>query len=219
MQAIFNDAINTLLSWIDNVGYPAVFVATFLETLFPPIPSEVIFPIIGYTAQNKGLGLWHAIGMATIGALGSTVGAIIIYFVALKVRESAIILSLGRYTGISKSKLEKVELLFRKHGEIAVFLGRMLPGIREIISIPAGISKMNLSKFIIFTFSGSFVWSTTLTLLGYYLGQAWISKFFSEEILSSIFSLIAIIIIIGILIVVIGFKCYRKHKLSTKKLQ
>ena len=76
--------LDTVTSWISAYGYPDAFFAALLETIFPPIPSELIFPLIGFTAQTKGLGLYNALGMATVGALGSTVGSIAIYFVALK---------------------------------------------------------------------------------------------------------------------------------------
>ena len=169
--------MNSITSWIAAYGYPAVFAAAFLETIFPPIPSEVIFPLAGYTAYSKGLGIGHAIGMAA-GALGSTVGGIIIYFISLKAGKPAVV-RFGKRLRISESSIEKAESWFERHGEVAVFLGRMAPGVREIISIPAGIGRMNLPKFIIFTFLGSFVWSIALTLLGYYAGQAW------EHILNS----------------------------------
>src|ERR671924_1434178 len=153
--------LDSISSLIAQYGYPAVFAAAFLETIFPPIPSEIIFPLVGFVAQSKGLGLGNAIGMGTIGALGSTVGAIMIYFIALKIGRPAI-LRIGKYVLINESKLQRAELWFEKHGAVAVFVGRLAPGIREIISIPAGLSKMNIIKFILFTFAGSLIWSVSL---------------------------------------------------------
>lgn len=207
----FQGITDTVTSWISSIGYPGVFAATLLETIFPPIPSEIIFPLVGFVAQSKGLGLGDAIGMATIGALGSTVGAIMIYFIALKIGRPAI-LRIGKYVLINESKLQRAELWFEKHGAIAVFVGRLAPGIREIISIPAGLSKMNMVKFILFTFAGSLIWSISLTFVGYYFGETW-SKFAKES--SGIFNITALIIIVGVA-AVIGFGYYKEHKSSIK---
>ncbi|HYX55877.1 MAG TPA: DedA family protein [Nitrososphaeraceae archaeon] len=207
----FQNITDTITSWIFSIGYLGVFAATLLETIFPPIPSEVIFPLIGFTAQSKGLGLGNAIGMATIGALGSTVGAIMIYFIALKIGRPAI-LRVGKYVLINESKLQRAELWFEKHGTVAVLAGRLAPGIREIISIPAGLGKMNIGKFILFTFAGSLIWSISLTIVGFYFGETW-SKFAKES--SGIFNMAALLIIVGVA-AVIGFGYYKEHKSSTK---
>jgi len=141
---------------IANYGYPAVFAAAFLEVVFSPIPSEVIFPLIGFTAQGGGLGLGNAFGMAATGALGSTTGAIVIYFVSMKVGRTAIV-RFGRRVRVSEGEIEKAEKWFAKYGVVTVFAGRMVLGIREIISIPAGIDRMNFGKFVAYTFAGSLV--------------------------------------------------------------
>jgi membrane protein DedA with SNARE-associated domain len=191
-------------------GYPGAFFAALLETIFPPIPSELIFPLIGFIAQSKGLGLENALGMAIVGALGSTVGSIAIYLIALKLGKT-VFLRFGKYMKIGESELDKSEKWFENHGAIAVFTGRMAPGIREIISIPAGISKMNISKFILFTFAGSLIWCISLTLVGYYIGDAW--NKFAEG--SRVFNIISIVIIVGIL-AVLGYHYYHKgHKKSS----
>jgi len=202
--------LGTVTSWISTYGYPGAFLAALLETIFPPIPSELIFPLIGFTAQSKGLGLENALGMATVGALGSTVGSIAIYLIALKLGKR-VFLRLGKYMKIGKSELDKSERWFEKHGTIAVFAGRMAPGIREIISIPAGISKMNIYKFISFTFAGSLIWCISLTLIGYYIGDAW-NRFVEG---SGLFNIVSIVIIVGVL-VVLGYHYYykKKHKKS-----
>jgi membrane protein DedA with SNARE-associated domain len=114
--------------------------------LFPPIPSEIIFPLVGFVAYDKNLGIGHAIGMGLVGGLGSTVGAIIIYYVALEIGKPAI-LRFGRYVRVGEQGLLKAETWFQKYGAIAVFCGRMAPGIRELISIPAGIGRMNIIKY------------------------------------------------------------------------
>jgi membrane protein DedA with SNARE-associated domain len=198
------DSVTTAVSsWIAEFGYPAVFIVALLENLFPPIPSEIIFPLVGFVAYDKNLGIGHAIGMGLVGGLGSTVGAIIIYYVALEIGKPAI-LRFGRYVRVGEQGLLKAETWFQKYGAIAVFCGRMAPGIRELISIPAGIGRMNIIKFVIFTFAGSAIWSVALTLLGYFLGDAWTN--ISEQ-LSSVFSIVAVIIVI-IVIAVLGLRYY-----------
>jgi membrane protein DedA with SNARE-associated domain len=203
------DAISAL---IGEYGYPAVFAAAFLEVIFPPIPSEVIFPLVGFTAQNRGLGLENTIGMASVGALGSTVGAVLIYFVSAKVGRTAI-MRFGKRVRVSEQEIEKAERWFEKYGSVAVFTARMVPGIREIISIPAGISRMNLPKFVGYTFAGSLLWCVILTLIGYYLGEAWSN--FSDQ-LSSAFTIITLILIAAA-IAVAGFWYSRRRRASAKQ--
>jgi membrane protein DedA with SNARE-associated domain len=202
--------LDIVTSWISTYGYPGAFFAALLETIFPPIPSELIFPLIGFTAQTKGLGLYNALGMATVGALGSTVGSIAIYFVALKLGKR-VFLRLGKYMKMGESDLDKSEKWFEDHGAIAVFAGRMAPGIREIISIPAGISRMNLLKFILFTFAGSLIWCISLTLVGYYIGDVW-NKLVQG---SGVFNIISIVMIVGILAVLWYHYYNKRHKKSS----
>ena len=203
---ILGGAIDAITTMIAEYGYPAVFAAAFLETIFPPIPSEVVFPLVGFTAQSKGLGLANALGMAATGALGATAGAIVIYFVAQKVGRAAI-LRFGKRVRVSEHDLVKAEDWFKKYGPAAVFFGRMVPGVREIISIPAGIGGMSLAKFTVFTFAGSLVWSAALTLAGYYAGEAWSQ--FSEQA-SSAFTIVTIIVVAGIVAGIVIWYSRRK---------
>jgi len=209
---ILTGILDAITDLIGVYGYPAVFAAAFLEVIFPPIPSEVIFPLVGYTVQNRGLGLENAISMATVGALGSTAGAVLIYFISGKVGRAAIA-RFGKRVRIGEHDIEKAENWFEKYGPIAVFTGRMIPGVREIISIPAGIARMNFAKFVGYTFAGSVLWCIVLTLAGYYLGEAW-SKF--SEQASSAFSIVTFIVI-AILIAGIGFWYNMRKRASAKQ--
>ena len=198
--------LSMLTAWIADYGYPAVFAAALLETVFPPIPSEIVFPLAGFTAYDRQLGLENAIGMAAVGALGSTLGAIAIYYASLKAGKAAII-RYGKYVRVGTKEIEKAEKWFEKHRELAVFLGRMAPGVREIISIPAGISKMNITKFVLFTFAGSLIWSVMLSLVGYYGGKAWSQL---SESLSSILGIVSAIIVAGIIAFIV-IKWFKGH--------
>jgi membrane protein DedA with SNARE-associated domain len=201
-----------LTAWIADYGYPAVFAAALLETVFPPIPSEIVFPLAGFTAYDRQLGLENAIGMAAAGALGSTLGAIAIYYASLKAGKAAII-RYGKHVRVGTKEIEKAEKWFEKHGELAVFLGRMAPGVREIISIPAGISKMNLTKFVLFTYAGSLIWSVMLSLAGYYGGKAWSQL---SESLSSILGIVGAIVVAGIIAFIV-IKRFKGHYSSERQ--
>jgi membrane protein DedA with SNARE-associated domain len=204
---ILSGVLDAITGLIADYGYPAVFAAAFLEVIFPPIPSEVVFPLVGFTAQSRGLGLENAVGMAATGAIGSTAGAIVIYFVSMKVGRAAIV-RFGRRVRVGEQEIEKAEKWFARYGPAAVFTARMIPGIREIISIPAGIGRMNFAKFVAYTFAGSLVWCVILTLAGYYLGEAWSG--FSEQA-STAFTIVSIIVIAGIITGIgIWYGKYRK---------
>lgn len=204
-HGIFGNMIEIISGWIANYGYPAVFAAALLENLFPPIPSELVFPLVGFSAQTNDLGMAGAIGMAIVGAVGSTVGAIIIYFIALKIGLPTITTIGKRYHLLSESDLKKTETWFVRHGELAVFLGRMAPGIRELISIPAGIAEMNIVRFIFFTFIGSCIWSLFLTLVGFFIGDAWI-RFYGNY--SQVFDIVGITLIL-VIIAIVAIKYYK----------
>ena len=210
--SIINDLLDSISKIIYDFGYLGIFIAALVETLFPIIPSELIFPLAGYVAHTQDLGILNAIMFALIGAGGSTVGALIIYLISLKLGRK-VILRLGKYLLINEKKLEKSEVWFRKHGNIAIFLGRLAPGVRELISIPAGLANMNILYFTIFTFVGSAIWSICLTLVGYYLGEAW-DKFFIES--SSIFNITAIIII-SVIAIIILLKYLKRNKHDKKQ--
>ena len=204
-HGIFGNMIEIISGWIANYGYPAVFAAALLENLFPPIPSELVFPLIGFSAQTNDLGMAGAIGMSIVGAVGSTVGAIIIYFIALKIGLPTITRIGKRYHLLSESDLKKTETWFVRHGELAVFLGRMAPGIRELISIPAGIAEMNIVRFTFFTFIGSCIWSLFLTLIGFFIGDAWI-RFYGNY--SQVFDIVGITLIL-VIIAIVAMKYYK----------
>ena len=210
--SVIDNLINSVTNLIYNLGYFGIFSAALIETLFPIIPSELIFPLAGYIVHSRSLGIEQVIMFGFMGSLGSTLGAIIIYLIALKVGRR-IILKIGKYILISESKLEKSEAWFQKYGKVAVLLGRLAPGVRELISIPAGLSRMNFIEFTLFTFIGSFLWSLSLTMIGYYLGNAWDE--FSQES-SKAFHIISLTIIISLVLIFI-FKLYKKRKRIKEK--
>lgn len=210
---LINDTVNSVTNLILHLGYIGIFTAALAETLFPIIPSELIFPLAGYVVQSQNLGIGEAIMFGFVGSLGSTIGAIIIYFLSLKVGRR-VILKIGKYILINENKLQKSEIWFQKYGKVAVLLGRLAPGIRELISVPAGLAKMNLISFILFTFIGSFLWSLSLTMIGFYLGDAWDE--FSQES-SKAFHFISIIIIISITVILVYKLIIKKKRKNNKQ--
>ncbi len=168
--------VEWVISLVSQYLYGGVFVAALLETIFPPIPSEAIFPLAGYVASQNNLSFIHVIGLGIVGATGSTIGALVIYLIALKLGREGLAKYL-KYVRITDDHLKKVDRWFSRHGEKVVLFGRMIPGIRELVSIPAGFLKMKMAKFLVFTFVGSCVWSISLTLVGYYFGVASVNFF------------------------------------------
>lgn len=167
------NAIETFIQWVTGLVsdhlYFGVFLAALIETIFPPIPTLAIFPLAGYLAAQSNLSLFNVIIMGILGGTGATIGSTAIYLVAWKVGR-AVMLSYLKKLRFSEEKLAKVESWFERHGDKAVFLGRMVPVMREMISIPAGLLKMKPAKFLLYTFLGSCVWSTSIIIVGYYFG-------------------------------------------------
>jgi len=156
---------------IRSLGYFGIGLLMFLENLFPPIPSELIMPLAGFTASKSGLGLIPAIAA---GVIGTVLGAYPWYYIGKLVSEERLERWADKYfkwIGISGEDVGKSKTWFQKHGAKAVFLGRMVPGIRTLISLPAGIEGMPIIPFTIYTTLGTIIWTTALTLLGFQLGE------------------------------------------------
>ena len=151
--------------------YAGVFLAALIETIIPPIPTMAVFPTAGFIASQNGLGLFELFLLGISGGLGASIGSTIIYLIALKLGRTALLKYL-KYVKVSEKKLTKVEQWFQKYGDKAVLFGRMIPVFREMVSIPAGLLKMKLPKFLAYTILGSCGWSMTLIFIGYYFGIA-----------------------------------------------
>ena len=151
--------------------YAGVFLAALIETIIPPIPTMAVFPTAGFIASQNGLGLPELILLGILGGLGASIGSTVIYLIALKLGRTALLKYL-KYVKVSEKKLTKVEQWFQKYGDKAVLFGRMIPVFREMISIPAGLLKMKMPKFLAYTILGSCGWSMTLIFIGYYFGIA-----------------------------------------------
>ena len=167
--------IESFIQWITEfIGeylYAGVFLAALIETVFPPVPTLAIFPVAGFIASENNLDVFSVVILGIVGGTGATIGSTVIYLIAWKLGR-AVLLRYLKYARINEEKLIRVERWFEKHGDKAVFFGRLAPVIREMISIPAGVLQMKIPKFLLYTFLGSCVYSTGVILAGYYFGVA-----------------------------------------------
>ena len=191
------------------IGYLAIVLAMFLENIIPPIPSELIMPLGGFYVYQGQLDFAPVV---LAGLIGTVIGALPWYGIGRLVNEKRLEQWLeknGRWIGINPQELARSRKWFNKYGFNLVFWGRLVPGIRTLISVPAGVELMPITPFLIWTSAGSLIWTLFLTITGYYLGdnyqniERWISPF------SSIFKTI-IIVSISIAAVTLIFKTLRK---------
>jgi membrane protein DedA with SNARE-associated domain len=161
-----HELINWLLQTIGVLGYPGIFILMALESSVIPIPSELVMPPAGYLAQQGQMNMALAI---LCGTAGSLVGAYVNYFAAHYLGRP-LLLKYGKYVWITEEKFAKVEQYFKDHGEISTFIGRLLPVVRHLISLPAGLAGMNHLKFSLYTLLGAGFWVTVLSFIGYFIG-------------------------------------------------
>lgn len=189
------DLAQWLVHNILDMGYMGIFLLMMIESSFIPFPSEIVLIPAGYLAQQGEMNI-SLIFLAAF--TGSLVGAFINYFLAFFVGRH-LLMRFGKYIFISNTAMEKMEAFFQAHGPISTFTGRLIPGIRQLISIPAGLSKMPLLPFTLYTALGAGIWSMVLILLGYILGenQELISTYL-HQITLSVLALVVITVIVYI---------------------
>lgn len=159
--------VQWLLDTIGAMGYPGIFMLMAMESSVIPVPSELVMPPAGYLAYQGKMDLVTAVLCGTVGSLA---GAYANYY-ASKYIGRPLILKYGKYVLIPPAKFERVEQFFLRHGEISTFVGRLLPVIRHLISIPAGLAGMNHLRFSVYTLLGAGIWCSVLAGIGYYIGE------------------------------------------------
>jgi len=159
--------VDWLLRTMLDLGYPGIVALMAMESSVLPVPSELVMPPAGYWVAKGRMNVWVVLACGTI---GSILGALANYWVA-QLLGRAFVRRFGRYVLLSERSLERAERFFADHGEISTLVGRLLPVVRHLISIPAGIARMPLPRFILFTGLGAFAWCAVLTWIGYFLGR------------------------------------------------
>ena len=189
---MIHDIAQFLVNQIGDMGYVGIFLLMFLESTFFPFPSEIIMIPAGYLAYQGEMNLYMVI---FVGILGSVAGALLNYYIAMHLGRK-IILKYGKYFFIKEETLNKLDTFFAKHGEISTFTGRLIPGIRQLISLPAGLARMNIAKFSFYTAIGAGIWVVVLVSVGYVVGsnKELISEYMKSATLIALVSVVLIII-------------------------
>ena len=159
--------------WVGQWGYLGIFAAMVLENVVPPIPSELIMPLAGFYV---GQGQLNFLGVVLAGLLGTVVGALPWYGIGRLVNEQRLkhwVERHGRWVGVSVQELDQSRIWFQRHGAAVVFWGRLIPAIRTLISVPAGVELMPFGSFLFWTTAGSLIWNLALTAAGWALGSHW----------------------------------------------
>ncbi len=189
---MLHEIVDFIVNTVGDLGYIGIFLMMFLESSFFPFPSEVVMVPAGYLAYKGEMSMSIAIAC---GIAGSLAGALFNYFLAIKFGRKFLI-KYGKYFFVKEETIEKMENFFKVHGPISTFSGRLIPAVRQYISFPAGLAKMNLLLFCIYTSLGAAIWVIILTLLGYYIGgnEALIKEYLRY--------------IIGVILIVLAFGTY-----------
>ncbi|WP_187647519.1 DedA family protein [Nitrosophilus labii] len=193
------EIVDFIVNLIGDLGYIGIFFMMFLESSFFPFPSEVAMIPAGYIASKGEMDIFVAF---LAGAGGSLAGALFNYILGYRLGRP-FLLKYGRYFFLKESSLEKVENFFQKYGYASTFFGRLVPGIRQYISLPAGLGKMKLVQFSIYTFLGAGIWCAILLALGYFLGEN------EEKIHQTLHWILGFIIFV---IIVVFYYYYNKNK-------
>jgi len=196
---MLHELAQQLVDLIFDWGYFGIFIMMAIESSFIPFPSEIVLIPAGYLASQGEMGI-APIMIAALG--GSLVGAFINYFLAFWLGRK-FLLRYGHYFFIKPETLVKMETFFAQHGHISTFTGRLIPGVRQLISIPAGLAKMSLVEFSLYTMLGAGIWALVLTLLGYFLGE-------NEDLIKQYLHQITLGVV-G-LIFIVGVLYYRHYK-------
>ncbi len=197
------EIVDIIVNFARDFGYLGIFIMMFLESTFFPFPSEVAMVPAGYLASKGEMNLLLAI---VIGTLGSLSGALFNYYLAKKYGRKGV-LKFGKYFFFTEEKLQKMERFFVEHGSFSTFVARLIPGVRQFVSLPAGLSAMNIKKFIFHTTLGAGIWVIVLALLGYFIGgnEELIKSYLHEIVLGTLF-----LIVVGTVVYVYRYKRAKK---------
>jgi membrane protein DedA with SNARE-associated domain len=195
MVGLIEFGTNLILDWISQYGYMGIILLMALESATLPVPSEIVMPFAGFLVWEQGV--MNLPGVILAGTIGCTLGSIAAYAVGYYAGRP-LILRYGKYVLLSERHLVQAERWFARYGGKATFIARLLPIIRTVISLPAGISKMKFKPFVLYSFVGSLPWTALLAYVGFWLGPNW------EEI-GSVFRGMDILVVVGAVALVIWY--------------
>ncbi|PLY09542.1 MAG: DedA family protein [Arcobacter sp.] len=196
---MLHEIVDFIVQTVGSLGYLGIFIMMFLESSFFPFPSEVVMVPAGYLAFKGEMNMTIAI---IAGILGSLAGALFNYFLAIKFGRKFLI-KYGKYFFVNEETINKMENFFKEHGPISTFSGRLIPAVRQYISFPAGLAKMNIFLFSLYTTLGAGIWVIILALVGYFIGD-------NEQLIKEYLRYIVIAILITLSFVV--YLYYKKYK-------
>ena len=200
IKELAQELVDLIFDW----GYWGIFILMSIESSFLPLPSEIVLIPAGYLASQGQMNISLIVITASAGSLA---GAFINYFLALTLGRR-VLKRYGKYFFVNEDALTKMDDFFKKHGHISTFIGRLLPVIRHLISIPAGLARMNLVVFSIYTTLGSAIWAFILVMLGYFIGE-------NQELINEYLHQILIVLVIAIVILSAIYAYYQKRKRIT----
>ncbi len=207
LTGILSQIGELVVNIVDFLGYPGIAVLMALESMIFPMPSELVMPFAGFLAAEGKMNFWLIILFSSIGTM---IGSLISYYIGYY-GGNRFVLKFGKYFLLDVTDLEKTERWFHQKGERTIFISRFVPVVRHLISIPAGIGKMDMKKFCFYTLVGATIWNTFLAYCGYFLGRRWeLVRHYSEY--ASI-TAIALILVVGACFV---YRHY-KNKMREKK--
>lgn len=197
IRELAQDLVDLIFDW----GYLGIFLLMTVESSFIPFPSEIVLVPAGYLASTGEM-RFDMIMLSGLG--GSMLGALINYYLAL-ILGRRFLAKYGKYFFIKENALERMDSYFEKHGHISTFVGRLIPGIRQLISIPAGLSRMNLGVFSFYTALGAGLWAFILVMIGYFIGE-------NEELISEYLKQITILVLLTLVLLVSWYAYIQKRK-------
>lgn len=191
-----------LVKTIGVLGYPGIFLLMAMESSVIPIPSEIVIPPAGFLVHKGGMNMLIVI---ITGTAGSLAGAYANYFAAHYLGRP-LLLKYGKYVWITEEKFNRIEAFFREHGEVSTFIGRLLPVVRHLISLPAGLAGMNHVKFSLYTLLGAGIWVTVLAYIGYFIGanEELVRKYSNQALVAAV--------VLSIVIAGVYIKVHRNRK-------
>jgi len=197
LHELAQELVNLIFDW----GYIGIVIMMAIESSFIPFPSELVLVPAGYLAAQGQMSITAILGSALAGSL---IGAFVNYYLAFTLGRKFLV-KFGKYFFIKEETLIKMEEYFQKHGHISTFTGRLIPGVRQLISIPAGIAKMNLVEFSLYTTLGAGIWALVLILLGYFIGT-------NEALIQQYLKQITIVVVVLLVILISVYYRYQKRK-------